>query len=424
MPRKTLSFTTCAITLAATLVLSLTTAHAADTDLVLYSFNGVRLSAPISPLIMDASGNLYGASDYETGGNTNGAIYRLSKGTSQQWTMTVLYEFTGAADGRNPEGPLILDAAGNLYGTTPYNGKSPHYCCGTVFELTPTASGPWKLTTLYSFKGEGDGDGEAPGSGLIFDAAGNLYGTTQNGGTSNLGAVFEVSKSGGGWTESILHSFQGGSDGEEPLSPLVLDKNGNLYGETATGGGQGTACSAIGCGTVFELTPNSGVWNEKVLYAFTGGTDGGYPNGPLVIDPSGNLYGAAGTGGDLSCFSTGCGVVFELSPGSEGQWTENALFAFGGADGITPLGPLILNRTGSLYGMTNGGGPTCNCGTIFELSPNSEGGWNENILYAFTGGRGGLYPQTGLVEDKTGSFYGATYEGGAYNTGTIFKIFP
>ena len=337
--------------------------------------------------------------------------------------MTTLYEFRGAADGRGPKGNLIFDAAGNLYGTTLYTGKT-EYCCGTVFELTPTASGPWKQTTLYSFKG-GDDGGVPNGSGLVFDNAGNLYGTTSEYGQGGYGTVFELSPTAtGGWTQTVLYSFRGGSDGAAPESGLVFDKVGNLYGETPAGGGKTNgACIYGGCGTIFELTPGSDGWTENLLYSFSGGTDGGGPAGGLDMDAAGNLYGAASFGANSSCPS-GCGAAFELSPGTGGTWTESVLYAFSGRDGSNPLGPLILSRDGDLYGATETGGPTCNCGTVFELSPNSEGGWNQNILYAFTGGSDGLYPQTGLVEDKTGSFYGATYEGGAYNMGTIFKIFP
>ncbi len=224
-----------------------------DTEQVLYSFNGVNLIPPFTPLTIDASGNLYGASVIATT-SKYGAIFKLTKGTDGRWATTTLYEFRGAADGRGPKGNLIFDAAGNLYGTTLYTGKT-EYCCGTVFELTPTASGPWKENTLYSFKG-GDDGGVPNGSGLVFDNAGNLYGTTSEYGQGGYGTVFELSPTAtGGWTETVLYSFQGGSDGAAPESGLIFDKVGNLYAETPAGGGKTNgSCIYGGCGTIFELT--------------------------------------------------------------------------------------------------------------------------------------------------------------------------
>lgn len=389
------------------------------TERALYSFNGVSLSGPLSPLTVDAEGNLYGASP-DQAGNANGAIFRLSKGPNS-WVMSILYEFINPAQGRNPQGNVILDSAGNLYGTLLYNGKSPHFCCGEVYELSPTSSGQWTKTTLYTFKGEDDGG--VPGGGLVFDASGNLYGTTSEYGSGGCGTVFELSPaSSGAWTETVLYSFKSEGDACNSYGGLIFDKNGNLYGETTVGG---SCTSEGGCGTVFELTPASGTWTEKLLYAFTNGTDGGYPSGNLVIDQSGNLYGAASSGGNLSaCGGTGCGAVFELSSAS-GSWTESVLYDFQGAnDGAYPYGTLNLNRAGHLFGATAEGGSSCDCGTVFELSPNSGGTWTESVLYAFAGGTDGAYPQTGVSVNQKGSFFGVTYEGGASNEGVIFQFVP
>ncbi len=415
MPRNTLSLTTCALTLAA-LLLSLTAAHAADTERVLYSPNGVNVGQPFS-LTADASGNLYGVGS-ATPTHPYGSIFRLAKGPAGHWNMSVLYEFKGANDGDGPNGNLVLDSQGNLYGTTIYKGAVHNCSCGTVFELSPTSSGPWKEITLYSFKG--GSDGAEPFAGVIFDSTGNLYGTTF------AGTVFELSpNSGGGWTESVIYKFQGGSDGTSPEAPLIFDKGGNLYGETVSGGGEGT-CVNDGCGTVFELTPGSGMWTEKVLYAFAGASDGGAPVGALSLDASGNIYGAASLGGELSaCDGLGCGAVYELSPSSTGLWTESVLYAFtGDTDGEYPQGALTRNRLGGLFGVTPAGGAACNCGTVFEVSPNSEGGWTKNILYAFAGGNDGSEPVGGLVLDKQGSLYGTTIQDGASNQGTVFRIIP
>ncbi len=423
MPRKTLSLATRALTLAA-LLLSLTTAYASDTERVLYSANGVNVATPFS-LTVDASGNLYGVGG-PTPAHEYGSIFRLSKGPAGHWNMTVLYEFRGAADGDGPNGNLVFDSAGNLYGTTIYKGD--HNCsCGTVFELSPTPSGPWKETTLYSFMNLGDG--REPYAGVIFDLAGNLYGTTSvEGSGSDCGTVFELSPSSGGtWTETTIHTFQCGNDGFISYAPLVFDQKGNLYGTTADGGGKNTTnCPYYGCGAVFELTPNSGSWTEKVLYAFGDGNDGGYPEGPLVMDMAGNLYGTAAGGGNLSaCGGHGCGAVFELSPSADDVWTESIPYAFtGGNDGQLPTSAMILTRAGSLFGVTEIGGPTCDCGTVFEVSPNSEGGWTEKVLYAFAGGNDGSLAFGDLILDKQGSLYGTTYEGGTDNQGTVFKLIP
>ncbi len=416
MPRKTLSITTCALTLAA-LLLSLTAAHAADTERVLYSFNGTTGSEPIG-LTADASGNLYGAST-ATAAQKHGSVFRLAKGPAGHWNMTVLYEFRGGADGNGPNGNLVFDLSGNLYGTTIYGGPS-NLCCGTVFELTPTASGPWKKTTLYSFTDVSAG--RYPYAGVIFDTAGNLYGTTSVGGSDGgCGAAFELSpSSSGAWTETTLHGFGCGNDGNLPAAPLVFDQKGNLYGTTGSGGGKNTTVCTAGCGTVFELTLNAGAWTEQVLYAFGDGTDGDFPDGPLVLDAAGNLYGTAGAGGDF-----GRGVVFELSPGTGGTWTESTLYSFeGGSDGQLPQFGLIRTRAGNFYGVTDAGGVSCNCGTVFELLPVTGGGWAENILYTFSGGTDGGYPYSGLAIDKQGSLYGATTLGGTDNQGTIFRLFP
>jgi uncharacterized repeat protein (TIGR03803 family) len=414
-----LSLATCAVTFAS-LLLSLTAAHAADTERVLYSFNGVNVAVNIVTAVglsIDASGSLYGLGG-PTSTHPYGSILRLAKGPAGHWNMTVLYEFRGAADGNGPNGNLVFDSSGNLYGTTAYGGP---YGQGTVFELTPTASGPWKETTLYSFTDLSAG--RYPYAGVIFDAMGNLYGTASVGGTTGgCGTVFELSpSSSGAWTETTLHGFGCGNDGNIPAAPLVFDQKGNLYGTTQNGGGKNTTiCGVIGCGTVFELTPGSGAWTELALYAFGDGTDGSFPAGPLVLDAAGSLYGTAAAGGDF-----GYGAVFELSPGSGATWTESTLYSFaGGTDGQLPQFGLVRTMAGNFYGVTDVGGASCNCGTVFELAPVAGGGWAKNTLYTFLGGTDGGNPYSGLVIDKQGGLYGATTLGGADNQGTIFRLFP
>lgn len=407
------------ICIAITWLLLTAAAQGVYQERVLYSYNGLTATQPYYALGLDTAGNLYEAS---LPGRTNpyGSIYRLAKGTSGRWSTTVLYNFRNAGDGGNPNGNLIFDSLGNLYGTTATGGGFSGCSCGTVFELTPTASGPWKETTLYSFKG--GSDGSSPFSGLVLDARGNFYGTTYQGG-SGEGTVFELSPtSGGGWSETVLHAFQF-SDGSEPsLAPLILDQHGNLYGASPFGG---VGNCYMGCGTVFELTPSSSGWNFTVLYSFTGASDGEAPGGSVVM-VGGNLYGVVQSGGDFSRCSSGCGAVFELSPSSDGTWTKSMIYEFAASgDGATPIGSLVVNRAGHLFGVTEGAGQApCNYGTAFELSPSSGGGWVESPLHSFCSGTDGASPSAGMVMDTKGNLYGPTYQGGTYNFGTIFKVTP
>lgn len=298
-------------------------------------------------------------------------------------TYKTLYSFSGGSDGSEPNGSLVQDTAGNLYGTT---GNGGTYGLGVVFKLT--ASGKEKV--LHSFKG--GTDGANPESGLIRDAAGNLYGTTNLGGAQDFGVVFKLNSSG---KEIVLHVFAGGADGADAPSAVTEDGAGNLFGITYYGG-------AYGAGTIFELAPSG---NESVLYSFTGGTDGN-PDTALVEDEAGNLYGAARGGG-------GPGEVFELT--SSG--TENVLHDFGWADGSDPRGNLVRDGAGNLYGTTFYGG-AFGYGVVFKLDSSD----NESVLYSFTGGTDGANPQAGLVEDPAGNFYGTTYNGGAYGLGVVFTL--
>jgi uncharacterized repeat protein (TIGR03803 family) len=249
------------------------------------------------------------------------------KSEAQAGLEQVLYAFQSSPDGSLPSGPLIFDSKGDLYGTT-YGGGAGY---GIVFEVGPSGSGGWKETILYTF--QGGSDGANPNAGLIFDQAGNLYGTTSAGGANKDGTVFELSPSGSGeWTETVLYSFgASSSDGAFPSSSLIFDGLGNLYG-TTQGGGVSSYCGSGGCGTVFELSPNgSGGWKETVLYSFgANSSDGSQPNSPLTFDRKGNLYGTTPGGGN-SCeelLFNGCGTVFELSPNGSGGWTETVYITF------------------------------------------------------------------------------------------------
>jgi uncharacterized repeat protein (TIGR03803 family) len=343
-----------------------------------------------------------------------------------KWHEKVLHNFT-STDGANPQSGLIFDAAGNLYGTTTLGGA---YNLGTVFELSPTMRGGWTEKVLHSFN-LNSGDGSYPESGLIFDAAGNLYGTTLLGGTNKSGTAFELSPAQGGqWTERVLYSFGNGIDGAYPFyGSLIFDATGSLYGTTSSGGIYNCQGNG-GCGTVFKLTPTvGGAWAETVLYNFRNGTDGYGPESGLVLDAAGNLYGTTAFGGTSNCRVgqwSGCGTAFELSPAADGGWTEKVLHNFNGPDGETPLAALIFDTAGNLYGTTEGGGSNTNDGTVFQLSPQAGGGWTESVLYSFSQqGSGGYGPAADtLVFDAMGNLYDTVYGGGANFGGTVFELTP
>ena len=331
--------------------------------------------------------------------------------------VTVLYAFKGGSDGSNPNASLIIDAAGNLYGTTLTSGSG----VGTVFKLAPDGS----ETVLHAFNGR-KGDGALPYGGLIANKEGNLYGTTEYGGTHRGGTVFKLSPDG---AETVLYSFCSKAnciDGANPSGGLFLDKKGNLYGTTGYGGGTGCE-DGFGCGTVFKLAPDG---TETVLHTFTGGTDGSLPQETLIQDEEGNFYSTTKQGGGGDCqsgyFGRGCGTVFKIAP----DGTETVLYAFRGhKDGSYPSG-LIRDKTGNFYGATGTGGgnhcrPSRGCGTVFKLTPDGT----ETLLYAFAGAKDGAFPYD-LIRDKAGNLYGATYQGGGGNCqpqhgcGTVFGIAP
>ena len=386
-----------------------TGASAAVHETVLYSFgSGTDAAYPEAGLVFDAHGNLYGTT-YSGGAHGKGTVFELSPGNGG-WTETVLHSFPhDSSDGYYPYASLIVDVVGNLYGTTTRGGA---YGYGMVFELSPGSGGSWTETVLHNFAYNG-ADGIYPFAGLIFDAAGNLYGTTYGGGPHGHGTVFELSPGSGGWTEAVLHSFNNnGSDGYDPDASLVFDGDGNLYGTTYSGG-------ALGKGTVFELSSGHGGWTETVLHSFPhDSTDGYNPFAGLIVDGAGNLYGTTVYGG-----STGnWGTVFELSPGgSGGSWTETVLQNFDFVLGAQPYAGLTFDQFGHLYGTTYGVGTFP--GVVFELVSDWEWGWLFNELYGFNNGSG-MYPRGSLVFDRNGNLYGTTVGGGTYGHGTVFEVSP
>ncbi len=416
------------------------------TESVLHSFTGPSDGAGLTGSVLDAKGNLYGTTIY--GGDSAcdppygcGTVFKVDASGKE----TVLYSFTGTGgDGALPFAGLVLDAKGNLYGTTAGGGdlacNAPNGC-GTVFRLDTTG----KETVLYSFTGSTDGSGTP--SGLVLDAQGNLYGTTRHGGTYDNGTVFmlapPVPPSVTG-AETLLYSFTGGTDGANPAAKLVLDAQGNLY-STTKGGGDDDG------GTVFKLAPPvpPGVaWTETVLYSFCSQadcTDGAAPEAGLVRDAQGNLYGATVAGGDPACSAPdGCGTAFKLD--TTGKETVLHAFTGTGGDGADPAyADLVQDAQGNLYGTTfdggdlscnDGGGSSLGCGVVFKL----DAALNETVLYSFTGtGGDGAYPFKGVVRDAQGNLYGATVAGGdlACTTGpvgdkqitltgcgTVFKLTP
>jgi uncharacterized repeat protein (TIGR03803 family) len=359
---------------------------------------------PESELILDSAGNLYGTT-YYGGAYDSGVAFELTPKVGGGWTEKVLHSFELAG---YPTSGLVFDAAGNLYGTTEL----------TAYQLAPEADGSWQATTIHVFGRGFTGDSLYPYGALTFDSAGNLYGVT----TSNGGAVYElVPTAGGRWIGKLLHGFSEALDGKVPNGGLIFDAAGNLYGTTAYGGHLG-GCTpeGRGCGTVFELTPSAGgVWTETILFEFeSSGTAGYDPTAGLIFDSSGNLYGGTSGGGRF-----GGGAAFELSPTGDGHWTEATLHNFGdGMDGSFVISSLVLDSAGSLYGTTYAGGP--HFGTAFELSNTGAGGWKEKILHNFGGGDDASDPDSALILDRAGNLYGTSLEGGEYGFGTVFEITP
>ncbi len=328
----------------------------------------------------------------------------------------IRHEVEGKYDGINPRAGVVMDKQGNLYGTTEDGGGADDDFHGVVFKLAPDGT----ETVLFAFPGDGH-LGEFPFGELIADIAGNLYGTTIIGGGpgcdgEGCGTVFRVAPDG---TETTLHAFTGGHDGGYPLGGLLLDDQGNLYGTTVNNGGK--HCSGFGCGVVFRVAPGG---TETVLYAFKGGDDGASPLAGLIMDDAGNLYGTTEYGG-TGCFGEGCGTVYKLAPDGK----ETVLYRFaGGSDGTGPFGRLLADKAGNLYGTTYGGGGSgCSgngCGTVFKLAPDRT----ETILYSFAGGGDGENPGASLIADGAGNLYGTTIGGGeacgVSYCGTAFKLAP
>jgi uncharacterized repeat protein (TIGR03803 family) len=402
-----------AVTLIGLVVLAALLTHAAQaqTFTLLHSFTGAGDGTePLSGLTMDQAGRLYGTTyGSEYGGSSGfGTVYRLTHSGSGR-ILTTLYTFRGGSDGANPLARVVFGPDGTLYGTTSAGGDGGSGGYGTVFNLRPpavacrTAQCPWTETVLYRFTGGSDGASPSYGDGPVFDRAGNLYATTLSGGAYGCGVVFKLSRSGNDWTESVLWSFSGGNDGGDPFSGVILDHAGNLYGTTAYGGTEAS-------GVVYELSPSGSGWTQKILYNFTG-EDNGPPVGGLIMDADGNLYGTTGA-------FLGGGEAYELGL-VDGSWTMLRRQVFSAYEG--PFDAPTLDASGNLYGTSSFSGGD---GEVFKLIP-SQGGWNYLRLHVFTGGENDGYdPIGGLLLDAGGNVYGTASGGGVDGQGTVFEITP
>ena len=385
-----------------------------QTYTVLLTFNGSDGANPIAGLILDASGNLYGTT-FGGGALTYGTVFKIDKTGGE----TVLHSFS-VGDGAFPSTRLIMGKDGNLYGTALEGSKGS----GVVYKLARSG----KETVLYDFiGGRFNQKPKVPETGLLMDTAGNLYGTTISGGISDCsaqgnpycGTAFKLDSK---RKLTILHSFTGGSDGAAPYGSMIMDGARNLYGTTYVGGDLNCKQQGEkGCGVVFKLDASG---TETVLHSFTGGADGAFPLGGgdgLVADSAGNLYGTVGYGGNFKggCAVYGCGTVFKLDKSG----TFTVLYTFkGNSDGAQPNAGLIRDSAGNLYGTTQGGVPNCMYGSVFKLDTAGK----LTVLHVLNGGTDGANPFGGLVRDSSGKLYGTAYQAFTFfnRVGTVFEITP
>lgn len=355
-------------------------------------------------LIFDPSGNLYGIAIFG-GINNNGVVYELSPAAGGGWTQTVLYSFLGGSDGSNPEGALVFDSLGNLYGGT-YAGGT--HGLGTIFELSPVSGGGWTEKVLYNFAGGADG-ANSNGS-LIFDATGSLYGTTVLGGINGIGTVFQLSPAtGGAWTEAVLFTCSQAVGGE-PHGNVVFDSRGNFYTALVNDG-------PFNAGAILRLKFVDGTWRMGLIYSFKDDVNGGFPLGDLAITPQGRLYGATETGG-----SHDLGAIFALErPAGSSVWKETIVHSFGGkGDGRFGGASLsvVLDAAGNLYGVTDAGGTT-RYGVAYKLTAGDAGVMKETILCTFNKTIG--QPTADPVLDSFGNLYGPASLG-TDSAGDVYEI--
>jgi len=393
------------LTAAAALSIAVAFASAAPanavTFTVLHTFTGGSDGAnPLAGLTIDRSGNLYGTA--ENGGVGYGTAFEL-KHRGSGYAFEVLYSFASGTDGAAPAARVMPGPQGRLYGTASQGGGGG----GTVFDLGRSKRDPRKERSLYRFVGSGNGYQPSSGD-LAFDANGGIYGTTTDGGAYGGGTVFRLTRSHGGWTETILHSFGGIGDGTNPVAGVVFDGAGNLYGTTSAGG-------ASGNGTVFEVTPSGSGWTENILHSFAAAADGSVPYAGLTFDGAGNLYGAATDGG-----TNGGGTIFALTP-SSGGWAFNVVYSVPGWGISGPFRTPLVDANGDVFGTTHCDG-AYSSGSVFELT-RSGSVWTYTSLHDFTGGSDGQYVFANPVFDAHGNIYGTTQVGGS-GYGVVWEVSP
>lgn len=377
---------------------------------VMVTFGGSKGEGEFG-LVADAAGNLYGVG--LGGPHDAGTVFKISQNADGSWTQTLLHAFGGLSDGSYPNGGLIMDRFGNLFGTTCLGGPSG---AGIVYRLSPQSNGQYTETLIFAL---GYGQYCYPfGNTLAMDAAGNLYGVSGFGGFIREGQVFELTpQTGGMWRETILHNFghnsAGDPDGINPLGGVAVDSSGNVYGTTYAGG-------TLNMGTVFKLAPvGGGLWKEIIIHNFEG-ADGKYPVAGVTLDAAGHIYGIAQQGGQGNS-----GAVYQLTPGPNGGWVRNVIHSFvrDGIDGAVATDGLTIDAAGNLYGTTHGGG-LYGDGIVFEFSPNGDGTFTSNILQTFGNDLAGSHPYAGITLDGAGNLYGTTTDGSAQGLGAAFKITP
>ena len=396
-----------AVAVTAAFVLSVATAVAATTD-VIFSFGEGEGEYADTDLETDSAGNIYGTT--VLGGDFGGGtVFQLTP-TPDGWVHTVLYSFTGGADGGEPYKGVTLDREGNLYGTAVTGGSgSCEGGCGVVYKLT-NSGGTWTQSVIHAFTGGDDGSG--PGARVTVDQSGNVYGMAPTGGAYGLGTIYKIHQVGGAWDFRVIHAFTGGADGSSGSAGRMILRKGSLYGAATAGGNHGS-------GVVFQLTQSGAAgWNFRTIYSFQGQPDGSFPYGALLFDSSGNIYGTTYYGG-----ANGIGAVYKLSPRLVGEWDENVIYSFqNGSDGNSPISNLVFDTVGNLYGTTSEGG--LGSGVIFKLSSVGVRQWTETIVHPFQGAPDGGFPYNGMVVDRFGNFYGATVHGGNNDDGCVYKFTP
>ena len=379
----------------------------ASTTEIIYSFAGDEDGEYTdTDVAIDAAGNLFGSS--VLGGDFGGGtVWQLSP-VGGSWVHTVLYSFTGGADGGEPYKGVTLDAAGNVYGTAVTGGSgSCEGGCGVTYKLTKSGT-TWTYNVIHAFTGGADGSG--PGARVTVNTNGDVYGMTPTGGANGLGTIYALHpKPNGSWATKVIHTFTGGADGSTGSAGKMILRGGHLYGAATTGG-------VNGAGTIFEMTPTqTGEWDFKTIYSFKGEPDGVFPYGGLLFDGGGNIYGTTYYGG-----ANDVGAVYRLSPDGVGEWNERLLYSFGtGSDGNSSISNLVFDSSGNLYGTTSEGGS--GSGTIFKLA---RGTLLESIPHSFQGPPDGAFPYAGMVAGGNGTFFGATTHGGTDGEGAVYKFTP